>query len=92
MYRAILHDEEHYPQPEVFKPERHLSTDGKVIEDPLLEYAFGFGTRFVTTIYCVRKHLNMYAQKMSWSLVRAEHTFHRTFKHSFFLRDLRASR
>ena len=29
-----------------FKPERFLSQDGDVIDDPLLDYAFGFGIRY----------------------------------------------
>ncbi|KAH9966199.1 cytochrome P450 [Lactifluus volemus] len=43
---AILHDPEVYADPETFKPERFLTDDGKkVIEDPLLMYAFGYGRR-----------------------------------------------
>jgi cytochrome P450 len=42
---AILHDPERYPSPATFNPDRHLSPDGRVLEDPVLEYAFGFGTR-----------------------------------------------
>jgi len=42
---GIFHNEEDYPEPEKFKPERHLAADGTVIPDPLLVYAFGFGTR-----------------------------------------------
>lgn len=43
--RAILHDEEVYPEPEEFKPERFLTEDGKVKDDSLLVYAFGYGRR-----------------------------------------------
>ncbi|KAI0031950.1 cytochrome P450 [Vararia minispora EC-137] len=42
---AILRDPAHYTDPHIFKPIRHLSADGHVIEDPLIEYAFGFGMR-----------------------------------------------
>ncbi|KAI0033190.1 cytochrome P450 [Vararia minispora EC-137] len=42
---AILHDQTYYPEPDAFKPERHLGTDGHVLEDPILDYAFGYGTR-----------------------------------------------
>ena len=43
--RAILHDEEVYPEPEEFRPERFLTEDGKVKDDSLLVYAFGYGRR-----------------------------------------------
>ncbi|KAI0029080.1 cytochrome P450 [Vararia minispora EC-137] len=42
---AILHDPVQYPEPHVFKPERFLSPEGRIVNDPNLEYAFGFGTR-----------------------------------------------
>ncbi|KAI0031951.1 cytochrome P450 [Vararia minispora EC-137] len=42
---AILTDPARYPDPGAFKPERHLSADGQVVDDPLIDYAFGFGTR-----------------------------------------------
>ena len=44
-YRAILHDPESYPEPEEFKPERFLNTDGTVREDPAISLAFGIGKR-----------------------------------------------
>ena len=44
-FRAILHDPEIYGDPEAFKPERFLTDDGKVKEDPLLVYAIGYGRR-----------------------------------------------
>ena len=49
--RAILHDAEVYPEPEEFKPERFLTKDGKLKDDPLLMYAFGYGRRSVCTLY-----------------------------------------
>ncbi|KAI0061753.1 cytochrome P450 [Artomyces pyxidatus] len=42
---AILHDPSTYPDPEVFKPERFLTIDGQVKDDPLLSAVFGFGKR-----------------------------------------------
>ena len=52
--RAMLHDENEYPDPENFKPERFMN-DGKVHDneprDPV-DIIFGFGRRFV--------HLKMY--------------------------------
>jgi cytochrome P450 len=44
-FRAILHDPEAYPDPEEFKPERFLSEDGSVRDDPTLSLVFGFGKR-----------------------------------------------
>lgn len=44
-FRAILHDPELYPDPEEFKPERFLSNDGSVRDDPTLALAFGVGKR-----------------------------------------------
>ncbi|KAI9435475.1 cytochrome P450 [Lactarius indigo] len=49
---AILHDAEVYVEPEEFKPERFLTADGKVRDDPLLVYAFGYGRRV-----CPGRHL-----------------------------------
>ncbi|KAH8987301.1 cytochrome P450 [Lactarius akahatsu] len=58
---AILHDAEAYPEPEEFKPERFLTEDGKVRDDPLLVYAFGFGCRA-----CPGRHL---VDSMQWIIV-----------------------
>ncbi len=44
--RAILHDPAVYPEPHVFRPERFLTTDGKLnpqVKDP--DAAWGFGRR-----------------------------------------------
>ncbi|KAI5889746.1 cytochrome P450 [Schizophyllum commune H4-8] len=44
---AIVHDEEAYPEPYAFKPERFLDIDGKLnpaVRDPA-DIAFGFGRR-----------------------------------------------
>jgi cytochrome P450 len=43
--RAILHDPDIYPDPEVFKPERFLNEDGSVRDDPAISLAFGVGKR-----------------------------------------------
>lgn len=50
--RAILHDPNVYPEPEVFNPERFLNRDGTLREDPTLASVFGFGKRA-----CPGKHL-----------------------------------
>ena len=43
--RAILRDPARYPEPEVFKPERFLNSDGGLLDDPMLASAFGYGKR-----------------------------------------------
>jgi len=42
---AMLHDPEVYPEPDAFKPERFLNSDGSLRDDPVLAAAFGFGRR-----------------------------------------------
>ncbi|KAI0039781.1 cytochrome P450 [Auriscalpium vulgare] len=49
---ALLHDPVAYPDPEAFKPERFLTKDGQVKDDPTLAAAFGFGKRI-----CPGRHL-----------------------------------
>lgn len=39
--RAITQNEEHYPNPTVFIPERHLNADGKFAEDSVPVFGFG---------------------------------------------------
>ncbi|KAI0064843.1 cytochrome P450 [Artomyces pyxidatus] len=48
----ILHDPEIYPDPHSFKPERFLTSNGRLKDDPLLTAAFGFGKRI-----CPGRHL-----------------------------------
>jgi cytochrome P450 len=42
----MLHDEEEYPDPESFKPERFINDDKNVSRNPA-DIIFGFGRRFV---------------------------------------------
>jgi len=42
---AILRDPEIYPEPEIFKPERFLDSDGTLRDDPIVSSAFGYGKR-----------------------------------------------
>lgn len=41
----MLHDPTLYPEPDIFKPERFIDTDGNLRDDPNLTSAFGFGKR-----------------------------------------------
>lgn len=50
--RAILHDPDVYPEPEVFNPDRFLTPDGILRDDPTFPSVFGFGKRI-----CPGKHL-----------------------------------
>ena len=46
-YRAILHDDEAYPNPSIFNPDRFITPDGQLnkdVRDPAVA-AFGFGRR-----------------------------------------------
>ncbi len=43
--RAITHDPDVYPEPEVFKPERFLSPNGTLRDDVTPTSVFGFGKR-----------------------------------------------
>jgi hypothetical protein len=50
--RAILHDPVVYPEPDIFKPERFINSDGTLNEDPVMTSLFGFGKRI-----CPGRHL-----------------------------------
>jgi len=43
--RAMTHDEDKYPCPADFRPERFLTHDGLLIDDRTHSAAFGFGKR-----------------------------------------------
>lgn len=47
---AITHDETRFPDPMSYKPERHLSATGELLEDVVSPY-FGFGRRKCPGIY-----------------------------------------
>jgi cytochrome P450 len=50
--RAVLHNPDLYPDPEIFKPERFLNADGTFRDDPTIALAFGAGKRI-----CPARHL-----------------------------------
>jgi cytochrome P450 len=45
LLREILHDPAAYPEPDAFKPERFLNSDGSLLDDPTVISAFGYGKR-----------------------------------------------
>lgn len=56
--RAILHDDARYPDPGLFKPERFLTTDGKL--DPAVPHpseVFGYGRRICAGRYFAHDEL-----------------------------------
>ncbi|KAI0058255.1 hypothetical protein BV25DRAFT_1811108, partial [Artomyces pyxidatus] len=48
----ILHDPNSYLEPDSFMPERFLSQDGQIIDDPALSVVFGFGKRYAPYSDC----------------------------------------
>ena len=46
MSRAMTHDENVYPEPFAFKPERFLDKNGELNDDDRI-LAFGFGRRYL---------------------------------------------
>lgn len=68
--RALLHDEERYPDPDTFKPSRFLTTEGvwnPDVPDPI--ETFGFGRRI-----CPGRHFALDAVFLSVSNVLAAFT------------------
>jgi hypothetical protein len=45
LFRAVMRDPAVYPEPDDFKPERFLSPDGILLDDPILTTVFGSGKR-----------------------------------------------
>lgn len=53
MRRAMLRDENDYPEPDQFRPERFIGKDGNIdpsVRDPTT-MCFGFGRRYVISIH-----------------------------------------
>ncbi|GJE96456.1 cytochrome P450 [Phanerochaete sordida] len=62
---AILHDEERYPEPEAFKPERFLTEEGVLdptVPDPV--QVFGFGRRICPGRHFAETALRLYISHM----------------------------
>ncbi|KAN0115759.1 cytochrome P450 [Russula decolorans] len=51
---AVLHDPVRYPEPDSFKPERFINSDGSLHDDPALSTIFGLGKRIRV---CPGRHL-----------------------------------
>ncbi|KAF8258555.1 cytochrome P450 [Lactarius quietus] len=61
---AIFHDPSIYPEPDVFKPERFLNSDGSLRDDPLLLSAFGYGKRICPGRHFVDATLFIYVASL----------------------------
>ena len=48
-----MHDEDVYPNADLFRPERFFNPDG-TLNDDTIGYAFGFGRRYVVPAHDVR--------------------------------------
>lgn len=53
----MLHDAETYPNPFEFKPERHISIDGKPAQRDPRTMCFGFGRRVCPGLYLAEASL-----------------------------------
>ncbi|KAI9431009.1 cytochrome P450 [Lactarius psammicola] len=61
---ALFCDPSVYPEPDVFKPERFINTDGSLRDDPLLSSAFGYGKRICPGRHFVDSTLFIYAASL----------------------------
>lgn len=50
----MARDEERFPDPEVFRPERHLDADGKLLPDDLSGICYGHGRRICAGRFLAR--------------------------------------
>ena len=69
VFRAMLHNEEVYPDPFMFNPDRFMK-DGKIdksVRDPA-HACFGFGRRFVWLVNNPNQCLNCSSQYLSWKI------------------------
>ncbi|TFK37751.1 cytochrome P450 [Crucibulum laeve] len=65
---GILHDENVYPEPETFRPERFLTKDGNVVSQDPVSTAFGFGRRI-----CPGKYLALNSAFLAFSSILASY-------------------
>lgn len=67
-YRAILHDENLYPEPDKFNPERFLTSDGELDPSaPEPTASFGYGRRSCPGIYMSSDSLWITAATLIWA-------------------------
>lgn len=71
---AMLHDEDVYPDPHSFKPDRFLTTDGRLRDDiPFPIEAFGFGRRICPGRYFAMDALFLFVSHVL-AVFRIEHS------------------
>lgn len=61
IHRACLHDEDDYPNPMEFSPERFLTPDGLRLRDDVMDprhLVFGYGRRFFLSFMMSLSHVN----------------------------------
>jgi len=74
IYRAIHHDKSLYPDPDVFKPDRWLSSAYPTYREPLSKFptlqnfsAFGFGRRICPGMNIAEKSLYLLVARIAWA-------------------------
>jgi hypothetical protein len=72
--RAIHREEQLYPDPETFNPERWLSADYPTFREPLTKFpnlqnfsAFGFGRRICPGMNIAEKSLHLLTARIAWA-------------------------
>ena len=77
-YRQMAHDEDVYPDPFVFRPERFLDENGHVPEPDSRAVAFGFGRRWVQVSRLSQVHLFLTHMKdLPWKGAWGKHSVYR---------------
>ncbi|KAH7085829.1 cytochrome P450 [Paraphoma chrysanthemicola] len=71
---AIHHDQELYPEPNTFNPNRWLSSEYPTYRSPLTQYPnmnnyslFGFGRRLCPGAHIAERSINIIAARISWA-------------------------
>ena len=79
LHRAMLNNEQDYPEPHEFKPERFLK-DGRLnnsVRDPM-DIAFGFGRRRALSFLSVNPYLIVYYHRHTGRICAGQHLAHST--------------
>ena len=71
-----MHDEKYFPEPEEFRPERHLESGTKSVEEYLdpFDYVFGFGRRVCPGTFS--KELLLLLPQMVLTILKGLHFSH----------------